>query len=262
MLTKVLIMLWWIAGAAAASVDQTPNSTASPPIPSQEEIEANHRAAAERLLYDFADLRHFAATNSALRAPRPGEKRVVFMGDSITELWEQGDPAFFARVDFINRGISGQTTSQMLVRFRQDVIELKPAVVHILAGTNDIAENTGPTSLGAIEANIESMIDIAEANGVRVALGSVLPATEFWWHRGLNPGPKIVALNAQLRRLAVRRRIVYVDYYTALTDGALGMRLDFAPDGIHPSLKGYQIMGPMVTAAIKRAERLPPSRPR
>ena len=253
-LKRTLLMLWWTVGAAATPFDRAPVSEV-PAIPSPEEIETNQRAAKERLLYDFADLHHFAAENAALRPPLHNEQRVVFMGDSITESWARIDPEFFSRQEFINRGISGQTTPQMLVRFRQDVIALKPSMVHILAGTNDLAENTGPTDLATIEANINSMVDIAKANGVRVVIGSVLPATEFWWHRGLNPGPKISALNAKLKRVAAHRRIVYVDYYSALTDGALGMPLEFAADGVHPSLAGYRKMEALAAAAITRAER-------
>jgi lysophospholipase L1-like esterase len=210
-------------------------------------------------LLDFADLAHYAAANAALPAPGPNG-RVVFLGDSITEFWATVDPDFFKHPGFIDRGISGQTTPQMLVRFRQDVIALKPAVVHILAGTNDIAGNTGPMELSATEANIASMIDLARAHHIRVVLGSTLPAADFPWHRGLEPGPKIVALNAWLEHYAAQRRITYVDYYSALTDGALGIRSDLAPDGVHPSLQGYRVMDPLAQTAIAEAQR-PPTPP-
>ena len=177
------------------------------------------------------------------------------MGDSITDFWATVDPAFFARADFIDRGISGQTTLQMLLRFRQDVIALKPAVVHILAGTNDIAGNTGPMDLPGIEANIASMIDLARANGIQVVIGSVLPAKDFGWRPGTDPGPKIVALNQWLKRYAVARHLIYADYYAALTDGALGMRSDVTSDGVHPLLPGYLIMDPLANTAIDAALR-------
>jgi len=208
---------------------------------------------------DFANLAHYAAANAALPAPG-AERRVVFMGDSITEAWATVDPEFFSAPGFINRGISGQTTPQMLLRFRQDVIALKPAVVHILAGTNDIAGNTGPMELSDTETNIASMIDLARAHGIRVVLGSTLPAADFPWRPGLNPGPKIVALDAWLKRYAAKQRITYVDYYAALNDGALGMRSEFARDGVHPTLEGYRAMDPLAEAAIRAAQRRPASR--
>jgi broad specificity phosphatase PhoE/lysophospholipase L1-like esterase len=242
-----------------ASVPPSESTSTPPaaPIPSPESVEAEQRAAEKRLLEDFAGLHRYAVENTDLRPPMPKEQRVVFMGDSITEAWGRADRGFFARSDFVNRGIGGQTTSQMLVRFRQDVIALKPSTVHILAGTNDIAGNTGPIALTAIEANIASMVDIAEANHVRVVLGSVLPATDFPWRRGLEPGPKIVALNTWLKGYAKRLRMIYVDYYSVLTDGALGMRSEFSPDGVHPSRSGYGVMDKLAEAAIRKAEHLP-----
>jgi lysophospholipase L1-like esterase len=177
------------------------------------------------------------------------------MGDSITDFWATVDPKFFARADFIDRGISGQTTMQMLLRFRQDVIALKPAVVHIMGGTNDIAGNTGPMELPAIEANIASMVDLARANDIQVVIGSVLPATHFSWRPGIDPGPKIVAFNKWLKSYSQARRLTYVDYYSALTDGALGMKPGFTSDGVHPSLPGYLIMDPLANAAIRAVPR-------
>lgn len=208
---------------------------------------------------DFGNLAHYAAANAALTAPG-SLRRVVFMGDSITEAWALVDPEFFKHPGFINRGISGQTTPQMLLRFRQDVIALAPAVVHILAGTNDIAGNTGPMELAETEANIASMIDLARAHGIRVVLASTLPAADFSWRPGQRPGPKIAALDAWLKRYAADQRITYVDYYSALTDGALGMRSEFARDGVHPTLQGYRVMDPLAEASIRAALRRPASR--
>jgi lysophospholipase L1-like esterase len=208
-------------------------------------------AARAHLFDDFPGFTRYGPANATLPPPSPGERRVVFMGDSITDFWATVDPKFFARADFIDRGISGQTTMQMLLRFRQDVIVLKPAVVHILGGTNDIAGNTGPMELPAIEANIASMVDLARANGIQVVIGSVLPATHFSWRPGIDPGPKIVAFNRWLKSYSHARHLIYVDYYSALTDGALGMKAEFTSDGVHPSLPGYLIMDPLVNAAVR-----------
>ena len=143
----------------------------------------------------------------------------------------------------------------MLLRFRQDVIELKPAVVHILAGINDVAQNAGPMDLEVIEGNLASMMELARANGIAVVLGSVLPASEIPWRRGLEPGPKILALNDWLAAYARSRDIVFVDYYSAMTDGALGMRAALATDGVHPTPAGYRVMLPLAEAGIAAALR-------
>src|SRR5215472_12583039 len=151
---------------------------------------------------DYGQLARYREANAALQSPAAGENRVVFFGDSITDNWKIADS--FPGKPYINRGIGGQTTPQMLVRFRQDVVDLKPRVVVVLAGTNDIAENTGKTTLKAIENNIASMSDLARANGIRVVLCSVLPASEFSWHPGLQPAPKIKALNAWIKEYAAK----------------------------------------------------------
>jgi lysophospholipase L1-like esterase len=191
-----------------------------------------------------------------LGAPRPGEQRVVFMGNSITE----GFAPYFARLfpgkPYVGRGISGQTTPQMLVRFRQDVIALKPAVVVILAGTNDIAGNTGPSTLEMIEDNIASMTELAQANGIRVVLSSVLPVFDYPWKPGLEPAPKIVALNRWIKGYAERRRAVYLDYHGAMADERQGMRKEFAEDGVHPNEAGYRLMAPLAEQAIAEALKL------
>ena len=202
---------------------------------------------------EFAAIDHYAAANRELPPPAPGESRVVFIGDSITQSWGDFQRDYFTRKDRINRGISGQITSQMLLRFRQDVIALKPAAVHILAGTNDLAGNQGPMPLEAIEANIASMADLARANGIAVVVGSVLPTTDYPWRPGLNPGPKIVALNDWVKAYVRSHGGVYVDYYAAMTDGALGMRPALAQDGVHPTLAGYQVMLPLAEAGIAAA---------
>jgi lysophospholipase L1-like esterase len=202
---------------------------------------------------DWANLHRYAAENAALPAPATSEKRVVFMGNSITEGWAKSFATQFPGKPYIGRGISGQTTPQMLLRFRQDVVSLKPKVVVILGGTNDIAGNTGPSTLEMIEDNLASMTEIAKANGIRVVLASVLPVYDYPWRKGLEPAPKIVALNAWIKSYAARAGAVYVDFHSAMKDERDGMRSDLANDGVHPTPAGYAIMGPLVEKAIAEA---------
>ena len=206
---------------------------------------------------DWANLARYREANAQLAAPVTGEQRVVFMGNSITDSWASFFPAMFPGRPYIGRGISGQTSPQMLVRFRQDVVALHPAVVVILAGTNDIAGNTGPSTLGMIEDNIASMCDIARANGIRVVVSSVLPAFDYPWKPGLDPAPKIVALNQWLRDYATRTGAVYLDYHSALADERQGLRSDLTRDGVHPTEGGYRVMAPLAEAAIAEALRRP-----
>jgi lysophospholipase L1-like esterase len=201
---------------------------------------------------DWANLHRYAAENAAL-SPPANEDRVVFMGNSIIEVWAKSFATQFPGKPYVGRGISGQTTPQMLIRFRQDVIALKPKVVVILGGTNDIAGNTGPSTLEMIEDNLASMTEIAKANGIRVVLASVLPVYDYPWQKGLEPAPKIVALNAWIRSYADRVGAVYVDFHGALKDDRDGMRGDLANDGVHPTPAGYAIMGPLVEQAIADA---------
>jgi len=153
----------------------------------------------------------------------------------------------------VGRGISGQTTPQMLVRFRQDVVALKPSVVVILAGTNDIAGNTGPSTIAMIADNLMSMADIARANGIKVVLASVLPASDFPWRRGLDPGPKVVELNRWIKDYAARNGLVHLDYHTALVNEKLGMKPEHSKDGVHPTPAGYAVMAPLAEQAIAAA---------
>jgi lysophospholipase L1-like esterase len=206
-----------------------------------------------KLKNDWANLDRFREDNLRLGEPSPNEARVVFMGNSITEGWKDLCPEFFSGRPYINRGISGQTTPQMLVRFRPDVINLKPKVVVILAGTNDIAGNTGPSTLEMIEDNIESMVDLAETNGIKVVICSVLPAIDYWWNPGVEPAEKIVALNGWLRKYAASKKITYVDFYSNMADNKNGLKSDYSEDGVHPNKKGYQVMEPLIDEAIARA---------
>jgi len=214
----------------------------------------------ERMFNDWAFLAKFREADQELGAPKTGETRVVFMGDSITEGWgmkgsgsEPDRGLFFPGKPYVNRGISGQTTPQMLVRFRQDVIELKPRVVVLLAGTNDIAENTGKMTLGETEGNVASMSELARANGIRVVLCSVLPASDFRWHPGLEPAPKIRALNEWIQAFATKNGFLYVDYYSHMVNDAGGLKSELSPDGVHPNAAGYAIMAPLAEAGIAAA---------
>ena len=188
-----------------------------------------------------------------LTAPAPSEDRVVFMGDSITQGWKLDES--FPGKPYINRGIGGQTTPQMLVRFRQDVVDLQPRAVVILAGINDIAENTGPMTLEQTEGNIASMAELANANGIRVVLCSVLPAYDFPWAPGLTPAPKVVAVNAWMKQYATAKGFVYVDYYSAMKDERGGLPATLSKDGVHPLPAGYEIMTPLAEVGIEKALR-------
>ena len=202
---------------------------------------------------DWANLERFRQENAKLPAPSKNEKRVVFMGNSITEGWGNLYPSFFKDKPYINRGISGQTTPQMLIRFRPDVINLKPAVVVILAGANDIAGNTGPSTLEMIADNIYSMAELAKANGIKVVLSSVLPAYDFPWRPGMEPAPKIAALNKMIRDYATQHGSVYLDYYSAMVDERQGLKAELTYDGVHPNEAGYKVMSPLAEKAIAEA---------
>lgn len=202
---------------------------------------------------DWANLNRYQQENTTLLAPNSNEDRVVFMGNSITESWSVYHSEFFEVKPYINRGISGQTTPQILIRFKQDVIDLKPKVVVILAGTNDIAENTGPSTLKMIANNIVSMVEMARTNNIKVILSSVLPAFDYPWRTGLKPNEKIPALNNLLKEYANQNGIIYLDYFTPMADKKNGFKEAYTYDGVHPNKKGYLIMEPLVKAAIKKA---------
>ena len=202
---------------------------------------------------DWANLKRFEKENTELKTPKPNEHRIVFMGNSITEGWKTIRPDFFANKLYVNRGIGGQTTPQMLLRFRQDVINLSPSVVVILAGINDIAGNTGPSTIKMIENNIISMAELAKANNIKVILCSVLPAYDFPWRPGLEPAKKVIKLNALLKSYAEKYNLVYVDYFSAMVNKSNGLKEELGSDGIHPNAKGYAIMEPIVEKGIAEA---------
>lgn len=207
-----------------------------------------------RLLMDFANLARYRAADLHLSPSPMGADRVVFIGDSITEGWKL--ELSFPGKPYINRGISGQTSSQILLRFRQDVIDLHPEVAVILAGTNDLAENTGPVTLTQVEGNLESMAQLARANHIAVVLCSVLPTVDYWWHPKFpNPAARIAALNQWLEAYAAKEQYVYVNYYAAMKDASGALRHDLSTDGVHPLPAGYAVMAPLAQAGIEQALR-------
>lgn len=201
---------------------------------------------------DFGGLKRYAKENQELPQPGKKEKRVVFMGNSITEGWVQQHPSFFTGNGYIGRGISGQTSCQFLLRFRQDVINLRPKLVVINAGTNDVAENTGPYDENRTFGNIVSMVELARANKIKVILTSTLPAAAFGWNpRTKDAAEKIAALNRRIARYAKEHKIPYVDYYREMVTGenrALNPR--YSKDGVHPNREGYAVMEKLIEEAI------------
>ena len=199
---------------------------------------------------DWANLDYYRKANTMLENPIENEDRVVFMGNSITEFWEKVHPDFFVGKTYVNRGIAGQTTSQMLLRFRADVVNLHPKVVVFLGGTNDIAGNTGDVSLDIIEDNIFSMIELATSNDISVVLCSVLPVFDYSWSTGKEPAEKIIELNEALRFYAETHGIAFVDFHSPMKDDRNGLRYELGEDGVHPNVDGYLIMEPLVEQAI------------
>ncbi|MGB7284079.1 MAG: SGNH/GDSL hydrolase family protein [Candidatus Acidiferrum sp.] len=250
--------------AAPASA---PGQNAKPADPSEaywEQLTPYQKSQLERMYEDWAYLGKFRDADKELPPPAKGEIRVVFLGDSITEGWGMKATAtspargvFFPGKPYINRGISGQTSPQMLVRFRQDVIDLKPKVVVVLAGTNDIAQNTGPMTLAETEGYIASMSQLARASAIRAVLCSVLPSSDFPWHKGLDPASKIRELNAWIKEYAAKNGFVYVDYYSAMANSDGGMKDGVSLDGVHPNAAGYAIMAPLAEAGIAAALKKP-----
>ncbi len=202
---------------------------------------------------DWPNLNKYQNENTKLAPPEPGKKRILFIGDSITEMWSTTDPSFFLGKPYINRGIGGQTTPQILVRFRADAIALQPAVIVLLAGINDIAGNTGPSTIEMISDNIFSMAELAKANNIKIILCSVLPAYDFPWKPNQNPAEKVIALNKMIKEYADAHNIIYLDYYSALVDDKKGLKAIHSGDGVHPNKLGYEIMKPLAEKAIAKA---------
>jgi lysophospholipase L1-like esterase len=250
---KALLVL--LACASCVRAQYTP----SPQDPCAEV--KTQAARAEARLRDWPTLARYREENAKLAPPAKGERRVVFMGDSITDSWDDARfGGFFPGRPYVNRGISGQTTPQMLLRFRPDVLELAPSVVVILAGTNDIAGNTGPTTLEVIEGNLASMDELARAGGVRVVLASLLPVSDYETRDGRalvqtarRPPEQIRALNEWLKAYAATHGAIYLDYYAATVDERGFLKDELSDDGLHPNAKGYAAMAPLAERAIAEA---------
>jgi len=253
-----VFLLSCVTLAASGGYGQAPapapaSAPAAASIPAADTATPKEIASMKAKLADWPQLARYKADNAALPPVAAGEQRVVFYGDSITDGWGRRpgtESTFFVGKPYVNRGISGQTTPQMVVRFRQDVIDLHPAAVVILAGTNDIAGNTGPMTPEMTEDNFRSMADLAHANGIKVILASITPAFDYPWKRGMEPAPKIRAINEWLKDYCQRHGYTYLDYYTALADDQGGMKPGTSIDGVHPTAKGYAIMEPLAQAAI------------
>ena len=249
---KILLLLLCFH-ISSAQTTQKPAEEKTEEQKKKEAWENFQKMIEHRIHNDWAWLGRYDGDNQKLPAPAPGERRVVFLGNSITEGWINTDSGFFKGKNYINRGIGGQTTPQMLVRFREDVINLKPEVVVILAGINDIAENTGPSKIENVAGNIFSMAELARINHIKVVLSSVLPASGFPWHPGINPVASIIQLNRLLKDYAEKNHLVYIDYYSATLNEDKGFKKELTTDGVHPNLAGYKVMEPLVEKAIATA---------
>lgn len=240
--------LWAQAPAPAAN-----GQVANQPVVQPSDAEQIQHMQAK--LDDWPNLHRYQAENAALPPPASGEQRVVFYGDSITDAWgrREGTGTFFPGKPYVNRGISGQTTPQMLVRFQQDVVHLHPAAVLILAGTNDIAGNTGPSTPQMIEDNFTSMAEIARQSGIKVILASITPAYAYPWKPGVNPVAEIREINQWLRNFCSANGCVYLGYYSSLADAKGAMLPGLSFDGVHPTAQGYAVMAPLAEAAITQA---------
>jgi len=236
------------------AIAQVAKATDSVEIKKAIEKEAKAKKAYDEWLkLDWPNLKKFRDDNAKVGLPASKENRVVFMGNSITIGWINIDPQFFAGKPYIDRGISGQTTPQMLIRMRADVINLKPKVVVILAGTNDIAGNTGPSTNEMIEDNLASMADLAKANGIKPILCSILPVFDYPWKPGLKPYDRIIEINKWMKDYATTHGMLYLDFYSSMVDDRPGTKAEYSKDGVHPNMAGYKVMEPLVEAAIAKA---------
>jgi len=242
-----------LLAAGFISTQAQNNTGAAAPAMTQEQRDTFRKAMEDQRRNDWANLARYKEDNATVGLPAKGESRVIFMGNSITDFWIRFSPEFFKGKPYIDRGISGQTTPQMLIRFRQDVVSLKPSVVVLLAGINDINGNTGPSTLEMIEDNISSMTEIAQANNIKVVLSSVLPCDSIYSRPDLHPGEKVVLLNKWIKKYADDKKCVYLDYFPSLSDVKNGLKKEYTNDGLHPNKAGYLIMEPLAEAAIKKA---------
>ena len=260
--TRLFALVFVLLAFTAIASAQSPTPSPSPIDPCAEITARATRA--EARLKDWPALARYRDANTTTAVSGKDEQRIVFMGDSITDSWD--DPkygGFFPGKPYIDRGISGQTTPQMLIRFRPDVIALQPKVVVILAGTNDIAGNTGPMTLAAIEDNLTSMFDLAHANGIRVVLASLLPISDYEKNKDgqaiirtkQRPPEQITSLNAWMKKYATAHGGIYLDYYSAMADEKGFLKDELSEDGLHPNQKGYDVMAPLAEQAITAALR-------
>lgn len=257
------IVAWfWLLAPAGSYAQAQPDTSATGQACSELATANSKLDAATKTLQDWPNLARYGDANTKVVPPEKKETRVVFMGDSITDAWVRPEyGGFFPGKPYIDRGISGQTTPQMLVRFRPDVIALQPKVVVILAGTNDLAGNTGPMPVSAIEDNLVSMAELARANKIRVVLASVLPVSNYGHDRSGNPvdmrikrqPEKILELNAWIKKFAAANGHVYLDYFSATVDDQGLLKRDLSEDGLHPNAKGYAVMAPLAEQAILAA---------
>jgi lysophospholipase L1-like esterase len=265
LIRRTAAALFLLAGVTDAQVPTSPQSNApnsGSPDCAELPVLNERLERANKILHDWPNLIRYAEANATLAAPAKFELRVVFMGDSITDAWVSPEfGGFFPGKPYVDRGISGQTTPQMLIRFRPDVIALQPKIVVILAGTNDIAGNTGPMTVGQIEANLVSMAELAKTNKIRVVLASVLPVSNYGHDRQGNPldmrinrpPEKILELNAWIKKYSTANGHTYLDYFSAMVDPQGLLQQDLSDDGLHPNAKGYAMMTPLAEQAIRAA---------
>ncbi len=257
---KIISSLLFVASLFATPAVNAQTPTQTPPADNT--CDCAKLASAQKTLQDWPNIARYHDANTAVQPPAKTEKRVVFMGDSITDGWTRPEyGGFFPGKPYIDRGISGQTTPQMLIRFRPDVIALQPKVVVILAGTNDIAGNTGPMTLDQIEGNLQSMDELAHANKIRVVLASVMPVSNYGHDRDGNPTDvrikrppeKIIELNTWIKKYAAAHGDIYLDYFAAMVDEHGLLKADISDDGLHPNAKGYTLITPLAETAIAQA---------